>query len=100
MPEAAVFRARIGVEPLADAVGGELILRFFGLLVEQQQEISREHAVEIVELDFAYFALGVGAADDAVFVDVKVEPVFDVLEVAWIACPLEDEILAVQVKRL
>ena len=100
MPEAAVFRAWIGFEPLSDAVRSEFVLWFFSFLVEQQEEISREHAVEIVEFDLPHFALRVSAANHAVFIDVMVEPVFDVLEVARIACTLENEVLAVEVKGL
>src|SRR6185436_19096658 len=100
MPEAVVFRAWIGVESLSDAVGGELVFRIFCFLVKQQEKIAGKHAVEVVELDFLDFALRVRASDDALIVDVHVDPVFDVLEVTRIASSLVREVLTVEIERL
>lgn len=57
MPEATIFRARIGIESLPDAVGREFVFRISCLVVKDQQKILGEHAVEIIKLDLAHFAL-------------------------------------------
>ncbi len=100
MPEATVFRARISVEALSNAVGSEFIFRRFCFLVEQQQKVAGEHAVEVVKLDLAHFALCIRARDDAILVNAQVDPILDVFEIPRIASSLVNEILPVKVKRL
>jgi hypothetical protein len=78
---------------------GELVSWFLCFLVEQQEEIAWQHAVEVVKLDLLHFALSVRAADNALIVHVHVYPILDVLEITRIACAFVDEILTVKLKR-
>src|SRR5438045_8852705 len=70
VPKSAVFGAWISIESLPDAIGSEFVFWFSCLLVKNQQQIARKHAVEIVKLHLAHFALRIRAGDNAVCVDV------------------------------
>jgi hypothetical protein len=88
VPEAAVGRAGVGGEPLADLLGGLLVTRLAGLGVQDQQQAAGEHAVQVVEalVDVS------GAVDEAV------HPALDELQVGRVAGALVDLVLPEQVE--
>src|SRR5688572_13007545 len=97
-PYTTLFRSRI--ESFANAIRGELVFRFAGFLVEDQQQIAGQHAVEIFKSNLADLTLRVRTPDDAFSIDVVIDPVFDVLEIARFARSFVNEILAVEIERL
>src|SRR5688572_32690628 len=62
-PYTTLFRSRI--ESFANAIRGELVFRFAGFLVEDQQQIAGQHAVEIFKSNLADLTLRVRTPDDA-----------------------------------
>ena len=89
MPEATIFSSRIIVEGLTNALGCLAILLLLCLLIENQEEISGQHVIERRYLPVDY----------AVVTDVMVDPSLDVAQISFVARPLIEKVLPVEIER-
>src|ERR1700690_1789494 len=89
VPETAVLRPRIGIQPLANTLGSGLVFLLPCLLEEHQKQVARQHIIQRVNL----------LIDDAVSADMAVDPSLNVIEMLLVVCPQIKEILAVEVER-
>ena len=98
MPEATIFCSWVGVEPLSNSIRRQFVFSILLFLIKQQLKVTGQHTVEIVVFDLARYSLRIGACNNTVCVNVRINPVLDVLQVSWFASALVNEILSVQVE--
>ena len=97
MPEAALAGSLVGVEFLSDLISCMLILRFFRFFMEEEQEIPGEHAVEVCKRDIGLLAVFIGIKNVAFVINMRIDPVFNVLKIPLIARSPPDQVLTVEI---
>src|SRR6266498_4810402 len=98
MPEATFLCPRIRVKSQSNLLGSSLVPRLLCLLIQEEQEITGKHAVQIIKRYRSHFPVSADICDVTITVYVRINPIFYVLQILVFASPLPNEVLAVQVK--
>jgi hypothetical protein len=99
MPESAILRPRVSIEPLSNSIGSQFVFRILCFLIQQEQKIAGHHAIETVVLNLTRYSLRIRVCHYSVGVHVRINPILDVLKVFGFVSSFVNEILTIQIER-
>src|SRR6185503_14456509 len=100
MPETSIRGSRISIKSSSDTIGRKLVSIVFRLFVHEENEISRKHAVEVVELYFGLLSFAICVGHDSIIIDMRVDTSLDVVKIFPVSGAFVNQVLAVQIERL